>query len=499
MRYAIWSAVSTKDQATDDKASLRVQVDECRAVASAKGWQETSGPYIVRGASRTRWANLRDAETAVPELRAMLDAAQARAFDVLMVKDYDRFRELMDQVYRTLIDYNVQLYSLTQPLEPAPPDKFDPYDSDTQELLISFSQMRSRTEIRTTRRRYRMGMPSRITTHGLPLKIPYAYRKPPGREADRRAIPLPDDSLTPFLLAIKDLFLTGQSTRQLVDYLNDSNAPTPNGQQSWNQVTVRELLRNPFYAGLVRFGASKSHLDRRTGKRTRENGLPGITAAGKHTPLWDLETHTAIMAEFDHRKQRYSGRRANTLSGLLVCGECGKTMWLSYQGQGKRTHHPDYITWRCGSRQPGHPAIKNPVALRLLLDELKRALSTDQPARPATDSASIHAQLLDLTQRRTRISNAYDDGAYDLSEWHRRADPIDAQITNLTKQLTEHGYQAAADRERAQLIQTLLTRLDQLDSIILGDNRLQDVNHALKSLLQSVVIIDAETIKITLK
>ena len=489
IRYAIWTAVSTKDQATDDKASLHVQEAECRRIAIAKGWVESTPPYIVRGASRTRWENLHNAENNVPELREMLNAAQAHQFDVLVVKDYDRFRDILDQVYRVLNDYHIQFYSLAQGLDPVPPETFDPYESDSQELLISFSQLRSRTEIRTTRRRYRAGMPNRVTTHGLPVIIPYGYRKPPGRETDRQAIPEPDPAITPHILAARDAFLAGQSTRQIADLLQSTGAPTPRSLGRWHMATIRAMLQNPFYAGQVRWGASKVHNDRRTGHKTRERGLDAITATGKHTPLWDPETHQRILDEFQRRKLRYSGRRTATLSGLLTCGQCGAPMWLNHRAPGDLD--PNGITWRCSTRQPGHPAIKNNQVIQLTITQLKRALIEGLPANPApqlTDQQTT--QLQDLRARRQRIQDGYKDGIYTKAETITNLTPVNHAIAALEDLAREINTDAHAHHQRQQMLATLREHIDQLENIINGES-LQTVNHALKQILSTIIIIDS--------
>jgi len=76
IRTAIWTAVSTEEQAREDKVSLAAQEESSRALIAGRAWKETAGSYVVAGASRTRWVNLRDAELAIPELRRMLDYAQ---------------------------------------------------------------------------------------------------------------------------------------------------------------------------------------------------------------------------------------------------------------------------------------------------------------------------------------------------------------------------------------------------------------------------------------
>src|SRR5512138_1532115 len=194
VRYACYAAVSTKSQAKgwnsdvdelDDKDSLKVQIEKARAAGRAHGWVEACQPFVVPGESRTRHINLRDAEEAIPALKDCLNAAQRGEFDVLVLYDFTRLRELLDPVARTLSAYRVQLYSLAQPVEPTPPEQYDPLNSDTANVIQFVSGLTSRTEIATFRRRYQFGMPRRIQK-GLPKGyIPFGYRKPPGRELDR--------------------------------------------------------------------------------------------------------------------------------------------------------------------------------------------------------------------------------------------------------------------------------------------------------------------------
>lgn len=499
-RFALWAAVSTIEQAADDKASIPAQLSEGRRVANEKGWQETAGPFVVSGKSRTRWASLEQAEVAIPELRAMLDAAKRRDFDVLVTKDYDRFRELLSQVFYTLNDYGVQLYSLAQAIEPAPPETFDPFANDSQELLIGFSMMRSRVEVRTSRRRFRVGMPDRATKHGLPVIIPYGYHKPIGHEADRKAVPVPDGAIVHHIVAAKDLFLGSHSLRQIAETLQAAGAPTPGGQGRWHMATVRGILRNPFYAGIVRWGASKTHLDRRTGKRSKERNLlkNAVEGPGKHEPLWDEATYLAILAEFKRREHRYSGRRAAALSGLLRCGLCGGHMWVNYRFRDHNAHHPDNIIWHCGSCKPGHVTIPNPVALQLVVDEIIATLRGDRPADAGNPAPDHSDELADLLARRKRVSDAYDDGTYSLPELHARRDPIDARITELEAQAQDTALDAAEAELQAETLAYLTEHLDKLEAVLVRGNA-QAANHILKIILQDVTVQDDQSVQVSFR
>jgi len=126
IRFSIWTAVSTAAQAEDDKESLHEQEVKSRASALTKGWQEVQ-VYSVPGESRTRYVNLRDAEEDIPPLRSMLEDAKAGRFDILVLWDYNRLRDLLDPVAKTLSNYGVQLYSINQPTEPLAPEEFKEY------------------------------------------------------------------------------------------------------------------------------------------------------------------------------------------------------------------------------------------------------------------------------------------------------------------------------------------------------------------------------------
>jgi len=62
VRYAIWAAVSTRQQAAEDKIFIPEQIKRSPAVGLSKGWIESVKPFIVPGSSRTK-----DPAEAVPE------------------------------------------------------------------------------------------------------------------------------------------------------------------------------------------------------------------------------------------------------------------------------------------------------------------------------------------------------------------------------------------------------------------------------------------------
>uniref|UniRef100_A0A6M3KTN0 Putative recombinase family protein n=1 Tax=viral metagenome TaxID=1070528 RepID=A0A6M3KTN0_9ZZZZ len=450
--YALWSAVSTKEQAQPGKISLQDQQERCQAAAREKGWRQTAGPYIVPGISRTRWVNLRDAETAIPALHQMLEDAQAGRFQVLIMYDYNRLRDLLEPVAKTLSHYGVQIYSLSQPTEIIPPNQYDIYSSDAAMMMRGISSIASQVGMRDLRRKYKTKMPHRVIDAGIPShSIPYGYRKPPGREADSKAIPVQNPSTAPHVLAMKDALLHGQSPAQIARTLTDQGTPTPTAAARWWPQSVRYILRNPFYAGYVHWGKSRVSLDPRSGLRHRSyNATPDILAPGKHDPLWDDDTYAEIQAELDRRGNSYRGPKNNQFTGLLKCSLCHSSMWMNRNGP---RSEPERRIWRC-SQDQDHPAITHTRAIQLIAKALAQSVRPQSPvSRPPSSTPIPPAQhLADLTQRRSRIEAAYEQGLYDLTTFASKVSAIDASMA-LAQDTAAQSAQA--QRIRQQRLATL--------------------------------------------
>lgn len=495
MRFAIWTAVSTKSQAATDKVSLPEQERLCRSAALAKGWIETTGPYIVPGASRTRYVDLRTAERAIPALKHLLDDAENGSFDLLLTYDYTRFRELLDPIARTLAAYGVQIYSISQPIEPVPPEEFDGASetANTQQFVSGFT---SRTEIAALRRRYKLGMPGRILK-GLPKgTLNFGYRKPPGHEYDRKAIPIQDPVKAPIMLTIKDMFLSGSSLWQIADHLTAQGIRTPRGKTKWTDVHVRRLLKNRFYCGEVTFGETHRSIDLRTGTAKIIKNPPSkkITAKGLHTPLWDTKTQDRIEDEFKKRGKRYTGSRTSRLSNILYCGICGARVWVSYPGgyyndRGRR--------WYC-SVDPKHVTRKDAELVSAFTLVLKHQLENIQniPLPQPTDTTeTLRANLAELHARRERILEAYETGSLPLTIYTQRTTALETSIAQTERQLAEQSQRTTHHAERLATLGGLAGLIAQTPDYI-QQAPAQTVNAALRSIIEKITIT-RETIAIT--
>jgi hypothetical protein len=509
IRYAIWAAVSTDAQAADDKYSLVEQEARCRSTATDKGWLEAAAPYIVRGESRTRWVNLSDAEQAIPELKTLLDDARDGKFDVVVCHEFDRFRELLDPVARTLSHYGVQLYSVSQPLEPQRPGDYSPYTNDSEFILRGMNQMISRASVANLRRKYFANMPKRVTEKGLSAaSLPWGYKKPEGHETDPSVVPVQIPELVQYLILMKDMLLAGRSTYQITAELDRLGAPIPKARLRkktkrtlWDATTVTRLLRNPYYAGYVRWGVTKTKHDIRTGKITRENqpAHQVIMARGAHEPLWDDETHQAILAELERRTPSHRGHITRQLTGLLHCSICGAMLWRHTRHNHHKENTPYYITWRCSEAFAAHMVVLDDDMLKAVAKELENQIlhQGDSPV----EAKSYTDELEQLRQKRSRIGDAFTNGLFDLAEFSHRVEDIDSRIKELENNQKISDSRQATSLMRKKALDNLREVMSQvdLDEYFRTCDR-QEVNAALHYIFSEIIVNpNGEIVKVIAK
>lgn len=436
MRVAIWSAVSSTSQAAPDKVSIELQLQKGRQFIVAHGYQ-SAGEFIVPGESRTRFVSLYHAEKEIPPLHQLLEAAARHQFDLLFVYDLNRFRHLMRQVFDALCDYSIQIYVYTHPREPVPPSLYTEEIKTAVGMIVDVSNLISRSEINTLSRHFREKMPARIDKglHANLGGVIYGYKKihPLDKTHPYQISPAEAN----ICIQIKDWFLGGMSLNGIASQLNQNGTPAPKGK-SWYPQTVKLLLNNPYYAGIVFFGVTAYHRDRRTGKSTLTKSPNPHYGKGAHVPLWDQTTHQRILEKMTERNNGYKGKNTQRLSSLLRCGECGKILHsnISYQ----RTDHQRF--WRCSSKQKGHTLILDQKALDLIIPQIIAGIQQHSqlpitPAPAAPQTAIIQKEIEQLQNRQKRLLDLYENAEIDAPTIAARLIQIKQNIDNASAKLNK--------------------------------------------------------------
>lgn len=494
-RAVVWAAVSTAAQAKANEASLPDQVAKGQALIAARGWKEAHAPLIVAGESRQTVISLRDAEEDIPELKLMLDLAQAGRVNLVVLYAFNRLRGLLDQVARTLAAYGCQIYSITQPVEPLPPEKFNPYISDTSTLVQGASQTFSTMQIADLRRKYTLGMPARLEK-GLPLhSIPYGYRKPPGREWDSKAAAVPVEDECEVLLRMMREYLAGQSAEGIAAGLNAEGVPTRKFSR-WTGGTILEMLTSPWYAGFVFRNQSKTFTDPRTRHSARKK-LPRsewVLRKGSHAALWSQE----IMERILDVRERRKGLRVRVpphtqpFSGLVVCAACDKRMKSWNPSSAMRVRKRRYVCkpsiadphgniWDWELRDQFRPALEAAVqALQLARPSL--APDTDH----AGELAEIERSLKACDEKRKRYQRFAGNGLLTEDELvvHLREVDAEKEVHLATRARLQGSAESRARRDHT--LSAAEAFLERYDTALNGD--LARANADLAEFVESIVI-----------
>lgn len=113
-------------------------------------------------------------------------------------------------------------------------------------------------------------------------------------------------------------YLSGMSLKGIADFLFAQGIPSPRGKVQWTQAVISDLLANQRYIGSI---ISFDEFFLAQGEKGKRSNI-------------DEDTN-------QRKASRYNSK--SVLSGLLVCGECGRNYRRITRSSGE-------VVWRCANR-----------------------------------------------------------------------------------------------------------------------------------------------------
>jgi hypothetical protein len=493
-RFAAFAAVSSEPQAREDKASIPDQIKTARAAGIQQGGAESAGPFIVDGYSRSGYVNLSDALADIPPLAEAVEAAIQDRYDVLIVDNIERMGDLAPMLSTLLKKYRKQIHSARQSGRIIDPAIYDPNADESGDILIHVEGILQKYRINKLRRGWSIGIPKRIEQGLTPLRIPFGYRwtgskEPPEIDPPRAAL----------IMQMKELLMNGRSLQAIARHADASGIPPSNGGKHWTATTVRYILSNPYYAGIVGVYRTASIYDPKRKKKRRPLIQPRakwVTGQGRHQPLWDEATHRTLVSELERRREIHKTYAVRfPLSGLLTCSVCRKKLHRRNHGQhGTRRGRWKVLSCAVG---PAHVILPYEEGIDLIARELAIQLKEHQ-AQPVESRQRdlIHhyeATLDELAKQRKRIQDGYKAGLYTQVEAARELNHIETQIETLETQMEESQRRAQI---RAEFTSQHPTLWENLPALIKGDDPAV-INRLLNALCEKIVVSPDRTVKIT--
>jgi site-specific DNA recombinase len=434
-RAAVYARYSSDRQSP---ASLEDQIRKCTEFATRHGWQILEGHVYTDAA-------ISGATSERAGLKRLMSAAAAKSFDIALVDDSSRLsRKLSDalNLAERLRFAGIRLIFVSQGIDSA---------SEQGEILSAVHGIVDSLYIAELGKKTHRGLEGKVLRSLHSGGKIFGYRSVPIEDPERR-----DQYGRPFIAGARlvvdpeeakivrklfELYANGLSIKACVKTLNREGVRSPNPrvgrQHSWAPSSVRHILRNQRYRGVVLWGKTRKIRNPANGRRINRH-KPASEWVRVEAPeqrivsdaLWNqVQDRLAYVNRVfgDHGKKGglLRSRAASSrylFSGFLKCGLCGSN-FVIVSGAGRNHRAADY---GC----PAH-ALRGTCAdgSRIPSDILERELLETIQREVLSDAAIDYV----LSKLESEIEKSLTDFASELDAMRRRKAVLESELANLTR------------------------------------------------------------------
>ena len=251
-----------------------------------------------------------------PGINAMREAARRGEFKVLYVHKVDRLARRLEwslEIVHELQELDIIFKAVQQP-----------FDLGTPEGKLLFHLVSSLGEFYSDNlsKETNKGKLERSLQGFHNGAVPWGYNS---ELRGNRKVGVPDPEKAPIVVAMFERYTTGlHSDFQISEWLNGQGYLTAKNRL-FNKDSVRDMLRNPYYIGKIRY----------RGMTVRPKGVsyrstPPQFSEGQHKPIISQELWDRCQAMRDSRratvKTEQKAARVHLLQSLAVCAHCGRRL-----------------------------------------------------------------------------------------------------------------------------------------------------------------------------
>lgn len=505
IRAVVYARVSTKEAADKNKPSIPQQIEDCKKVIIDRGWDLVHEPYKDEGISGHLLEERRG-------LQSLLNDARQHLFDLVVVKDFDRFarnRAAATIVREELKELFIQTYALNTPVEPKNPKMYDPTDDDLAIMVEGFSDAQSEIERNKIRRRMMMGKVAVAKSGKIPNNVPYGYkivRWLDEKGKVHRKVEVNEEQAK-IVQWIFDEYIKGKGHLEIAFQLNQKGVKAPRALL-WRKQAIKYILQNQTYTGKVLWGWRHADFKKNKQRRLREH--QGLIEQGEHKPIISQEIFKLAQKEKKIRGTSQNGRAKlsrGLLTGVAKCIRCGSGVTYITRRH-KRSHkNPkwnDTITheYLCGGHKYSgicqsrvmsgekletfvlthiKSLINNPTAReRLIFD--RTITITDN----FKDDYNYAAKMLqDIPRKIQRQQEAYEAGLIPLEEYGEALKRLREEESKYRVVAGDYENKLQQLSERQKELEKFTKSLEDFDT--LWDNSLfEEKKHFLRMILKEV-------------
>ena len=446
-----------------------------------------------------------DTIAARPQMQQLLADVDEGLWEGVLVMEVERLAR-GDTIDQGIV---AQAFKVTDTKIITPLKSYDP-NNEFDEEYFEFGLFMARREYKVINRRLQRGRLASVKEgKWVGNTPPYGYRRVKLSQ-DKGFGLAPDPETAPVVRNIFHWYVEGRSDGAVIhpmglqaicSKLNQSGIPSPS-RQTWSASTLRDLLQNPVYCGLIRWGWRKQqktyHKATGTWQSSRNRAAFGEYPVyqGLHEPLVTRACWDAAQAKFATHPSRPGPKQMeqkNPLAGLCYCSMCGRAMVR----RPYKSIPPQLIcvSPTCPTKGSYLSMVEDAVleALESTLNELRLGADPVGATLPTGDretlAMGLAAQEKELEQVQAQQRKLYDfleRGIYTEQVFLSRSATLEArraeaqaQIDQLTRQLDTLDRSEHSRRALVPKIQYVLDTYNDCQSV-------QEKHALLKTILQRI-------------
>lgn len=463
---ALYCRLSRDDEFSGDSVSIQTQKAMLKQYADENGLLNCKY-FVDDGYSGTNYNR--------PDFQRLLSEIEDGKVGTVIVKDLSRLgREYLQTGYYTEImfpKYDVRFIAVNDNVDSNNGDnEFAPFKNIINEWYAKDISRKIRSAYKT----------KALKGEFVGWRAPYGYMKSP--EDKHKLIP---DEHAPIVQRMFRMALEGKSCGAIAAALKQEHIPTPGAYvrsidgiwhenkrvkypYDWIGRGVENILKNPVYVGdmVSQRSTSKSFKDKRLIVRPKSEW---ITVQNTHEPLVSREDFETVQKRISVKKPQNTANPDNIFKGLLICGECGKTIVYRKENNANRT--PKYscnLYVKRGKAACTAHSITAESLKAIILHDINRHIVLSKE-----DKTEYIEQL--VNQSDSELNGEKSSYQREMQKIKQRLDELGIVLQSMYedkvfKRISEERYasmSASLEREETQLkarydeIQTSLSRFTQ--------------------------------------
>ena len=265
---------------------------------------------------------------------------------------------------------------------------------------------------------------------------------------------------------IFDLYVNhGMTYLQIARHL-DSIGIKPTKSKNWEGCSIRVILKNVHYVGLVKFGTHKTERVVENGEVIKRRNMPAdpedvIIAPGKHQALVTQEIFDLAQERMNNNPRApWDAPLKNPLAGLIFCHSCGRAL-VQHPYKHARTRIECRNRHGCGSKSTYLDELVEAVVTALekeQLPELEAKLQNNDGQAFAIQQKQLkkmREELADLKKQEEKQFDLLEKGIYTEEIFIERNKAVHAEMDALKTRIYEAGLVLPKEIDYQKKIVTL--------------------------------------------